>query len=160
MKLNIFKAIGAVFSWLGMMILGMMGGQGKVGGKATRRFAMPGLAVFTAIKWDGFQWKDLVFLLCIPLLAMGYGVDSTLGAICNHVEWLIRLAYAVLLSLPFLFYGKLRWIITAVLFTVAFQIHAGSLGNTSWFGDFLIEDIIRYGAWGAMVLMCITWRKK
>ena len=156
-KTNIFKLI---FGFLAMVFGGLQGGQGKIGGKNLRRYGMPLMAATTAVAFDGFQWKDLVFLLCIPVLAMGYGVDSYLGAILWHIEWLIRLSYAILLSLPFLFYGLLRWSICAALLILVFQIHAGSLGRISWFGDILIEDLVRYGMWASMVIMCIVWKNR
>jgi hypothetical protein len=101
------KWIKAIIAWFGIVISGMAGGQGKLGGKAPRRFGIPAIAIFTG--WSfGWSWKYLAFLLLIPLLSMGYGVDSHLGAICGHIEWLIRLVYALLLSLPFFIFGLWR----------------------------------------------------
>ncbi len=158
--MDILKKIFAVFSWLGMTILGMMGGQGKIGGKSTRRFALPTLATGFAVGWDGFRWTDLAYLLFIPVLSMGYGENSIIATIGLHIEWLIRVVYALLLSIPFAFSGLTRWIISAIMLVIAFSIHAGTLGNTSWFGDFLVEDMIRYGTLASLVLLCTIWRKK
>jgi len=154
------KYIKAIISWLGMVILGMMGGQGKIGGKSTRRFGMPALATAFATWWDGFQLKDLSFLLCIPILSLGYGEHSIFYQWFWQSDTIVRIVYAILLSLPFLFYGLLRWGITVIAFIIAFQIHLGSAGDVSWFGDILIDDIIRYGAWASAVLMCVIWKKK
>lgn len=155
--MNILKNIMAVFAWLGMVIGGMFGGQKE---KSVRRFGVPTLATGFAIGWNGFQWKDLAFLLLIPILVMGYGDKSIIGNLVGHIDWLVRLIYSFLLSLPFLFFGLTRWIISAILLIVAFQIHAGSLGHTNWFGDFLVEDILRYGALATAVLLCVIWRNK
>lgn len=155
--MKILKIIMAVFSWLGMLFTGMFGGQKE---KGARRFGLPTIATGFAIGWNGFQWKDLSFLLLIPILCMGYGVDSILGAVVFHNEFLIRVLYSLLLSIPFIFYGLTRWVICAILLIIAFQIRAGSLGNISWFGDVLIEDLIRYGVLASCVLLCVIWRKK
>jgi hypothetical protein len=155
--MDIFKIVLSFFSMVG---LGMAGGQGKIGGKNTRRFGLPIVAWLTAFKFNGFKWQDLALFLLIPVLCMGYGVDSQLGAAVGHVEWLIRAVYAFLLSLPFLAYGWVKWGISAVLLVVAFQIQAGSLGYAPWFGDFLIEDIIRYGTLAVVILGNVLIRKK
>lgn len=156
-----FDVIKAIVAWVSMTFLGMSGGQGKLpGGKNERRIGLPLVALGTAISFNGFKWQDLALLLLIPILCMGYGVDSQLGAVLGHCEWLIRFVYAFLLSLPFLFYGKLKWFISSVLLVIAFQIHAGSLGFISWFGDVLKEDIVRYGTLSAVILGNIMIRKK
>ena len=153
------KWIKAITAWFGMVIAGMAGGQGKTGGKAPRRFGIPAIAIFTG--WSfGWSWKYLAFLLLIPLLSMGYGVDSQLGAICGHIEWLIRLVYALLLSLPFYVFGWLRGVVASVALVIAFQLSLPSLGHISWFGDLLGDDIVRYGVLGALVIFNIMKKKK
>jgi len=148
----------AIIAWFGMVIAGMAGGQGKLGGKAPRRFGIPAIALFTG--WSfGWSWKYLAFLLLIPVLCLGYGVDSQLGAWLGHNEFLIRLVYASLLSLPFYIFGWIRGVVGSVLLVAAFQIHAGSLGHISWFGDVLIEDIIRFCTLAALIIFNI-FRKK
>ena len=144
--MKIFKWMATIVS---VMTLGMMGGQGKIGGKATRRFGIPGLAFIASLK-DGFQIKDLSFLLLLPLLAMGYGENSHLMGLLG-ADWLVSLVYALLLSIPFFFFSWRRGAIAAVLLAIAFQVRAGSLGNVPWFGDFLIEDIIRYSILGFLI---------
>lgn len=153
------KYIWGIITTIFMAVLGMQGGQGKIGGKTTRRVGLPFVASAYA-GLAGLGWKALVFLLWIPLLSMGYGVDSHIGALCFHIEWLIRLVYAILLSLPFLVFSLARWIICAILLVIAFQMEAGSLGYTSWFGDFLIEDICRFFTLGVLLVVnCLTYRK-
>lgn len=138
--------IRRILGVIGMVFCGMAGGQGRLpGGKAWRRFGLPAIAAFVTRRWQ--------FLLLIPILCLGYGVDSQLGAICGHIEWLIRLVYAVLLSLPFLFFGRVRWIIACIALVAAFQVRAGSLWQISWFGDILIEDIVRYGTLASLVVI-------
>jgi len=152
--MKFLKWIGTIF---GTMFLGMAGGQGKTGGKAPRRFGIPGMA-FLASLGDGFQWRDLVFLLLIPVLVMGYGTNSILMAWLG-VEWLVRLVYALLLSVPFFLFGWRRGVFAAVLLAIAFQVQAGSLGHVSWFGDILIEDIVRYGILGVLIAFNLFVKK-
>ena len=149
--MNIIKA---VLSWIGMTISGMWGGQQD---KAVRRFGLPAIAMGAGFSF-GWKWKYLAFLLFIPVLIMGYGVDSVLGGFLGHVEWLIRLIYSLLLSVPFIVFGAWRYILASVLLVVAFQIHAGSFGQI--FGkDILIEDFIRYGTLAGLVLFNIMTNK-
>ena len=140
---NIFKWIATIFS---ITIAGMYGGQKN---KGTRRFGIPGIAFITAL-FSGLKWRSLAFLLLIPILVMGYGENSILMGFLG-VEWLVRLVYALLLSLPFFLFSWRRGLIASVLLIGAFQIHAGSLGHISWFGDLLIEDIVRYSVLGSLI---------
>lgn len=146
--MNIVKA---VFSWILMVVAGMWGGQRD---KAVRRFGLPALAIGTGLSF-GWYWKYLSFLLFIPVLISGYGVDSVLGNWCFHIEWLIRLVYALLLAVPFAVFGLWRWLIASALLVIAFQVHAGSMGHLNGIGDLLIEDLIRYGTLSALILFNI-----
>lgn len=128
------------------MIAGMAGGQGKLGGKGTRRFGIFGFA----LTMDGFQKQAWPLVLLIPILIMGYGEKSFLQDKL-HFEWLTRLVYGFILSLPFLFYGLKRFIFASILLVIAFQIHAGSLGHIGFFGDILAEDMLRYGILGVII---------
>lgn len=130
----------------GVAVLGLMGGQGKLGGKAPRRFGIP---VFI-LAMGNFSKKTLPFLLLLPILSFGYGESSWLASHLSQ-EWLLRAVYAFMLALPFLFFGIKPWGIATLFLIAAFQVRAGSLGNVGWFGDLLIEDIIRYGTLGALV---------
>jgi len=76
-----------------------------------------------------------------------------------HVEWLVRLAYALTLSIPFIFYGWRRLAISAIALSLAYSVRAGSLGFVSWFGDILIEDIVRYSTLGALISFNIFFRQ-
>lgn len=149
------KTFKLIMAFVGMVISGMFGGQKN---KSARRFGLPLIALGISQE-DGFQWRDLTMLLLIPVLAMGYGENSVLMGWLG-VDWAVRLVYAVLLSLPFLVYGIKRWGFAVASLIVAFQVHAGSLGHVEWFGDFLMEDIIRYGVLAALVLFNIEERKK
>jgi hypothetical protein len=150
------KWIKAITAWFGMVIAGMYGGQKN---KAVRRFGLPAIATGygLSVRWD---WRYFAFLGFIPVLVAGYGVDSALGNWLGHIEWLIRLVYALLLSLPFFVFGLWRGVWASVLLVVAFQVHAGSLGHIAWFGDLLGDDIVRYGVLGALVIFNIMIRKK
>jgi len=145
------KWVKAIFGFLGVLWGGLSGGQGKQGGKAPRRFGIP--AICLLIGWP------VGLLLAIPL-SIGYGVDSILGNWLGNIEWLIRVVYALLLSLPFLFFGLWRWVWAAILLVVAFQVQAGSLGHLNAFGDILIEDIVRYGTLGGLIIFNVLSNKK
>lgn len=141
------KWVKAIFTFISGILMYMIGGQGKIGnvktGKATRRFGIPTFAVIMAWASGKFKWKYLAFLLLIPILVMGYGEKSILMKLLNN-EILVQLAYGILLSLPFLFFGLIRWLIAMVSLVIAFATRAGSLGQL--FGmDILIEDIVRGG---------------
>lgn len=153
--MKFLKWIGTIF---GTMFLGMAGGQGKTGGKAPRRFGIPGTA-FLGSLGDGFQWRDLAFLLLIPVLIMGYGTNSALMGWLG-AEWLVRAVYALLLSVPFFFFGWRRGAFAAVLLAIAFHVRAGSLGSIGWFGDILIEDMIRWGTLGVLIAFNLFIKKK
>lgn len=153
------KIIKAFFTTAIITILGLAGGQGKTGGKAPRRFGIPALAMLSSV-WAGFNKKDLALLLLLPILLIGYGVDSFLFNFLGQNEILTRLCKGFLLSLPFFVYGFKRWIISAIALVIAFQVQAGSLGHISWFGDILIEDICRYGVLGGLIAFNIFFRRK
>lgn len=128
---------------VGTMILGMFGGQKN---KGARRFGIFGLS----LTMDGFTKRSWPLILIVPTLVMGYGENSWLYAKFGN-DNLVRFIYAICLSFPFMFYGFIRWGFACALLVGAFQIHASSLGYISWFGDILIEDIIRYGILGGLI---------
>ena len=101
----------------------------------------------------------MCFLLLIIPLCMGYGENSWLMNVL-HIEFLVRFVYALFLSIPFAFFGFRRWVVAAIALITAFQIHAGSLGHISWFGDILIEDILRYGTLGVLISFNIFLNKE
>ena len=124
------------------MLLGMFGGQKS---KGARRFGIPGLALLMG----KFKKNSLPFILLIPILIMGYGENSILMKWLGN-DALVRIAYGIALSLPFLFYGIKRWLFALISLCIAFSIRAGSMG-TVWGMDILIEDMIRYGALGVLI---------
>ena len=144
------KWIKAVFTTLSVMFMGMFGGQKE---KSVRRFGIPSLAFV-------MDWKrGWPFLLLIPVLVMGYGENSILMKWIG-IEFIVRIIYATLLSVPFIFFGLWRFLFAVVLLSIAFLIHAGSIGYISWFGDILIEDIIRYGVLGALISFNLFFNSK
>lgn len=157
--LKLKNKIVGFFSTIGITILGMMGGQGKLGGKGTRRFGIPGIAIIAGLITNGVSWKDFVFILFIPVLIMGYGSNSWLLSVFK-ADWIVRLVYAMLLSIPFLFYNFKRFIFAAVCLIAAFQVRAGSIGNIGWFGDILVEDIVRYSTLGVLVAYNIIFEPR
>lgn len=144
----------------------MIGGQLN---KAVRRFCIPSLAVAVTL-WRAFlnnrsknprvAWAAFAWCLVIPILSMGYGVDSWLGKIFKK-ELTLRMAYAIMCSLPFLIFervtGEPWWLtgVTVVALVVAFQVRADKLGTWGKF-DFLIEDIVRGLVFGTLVAIHIA----
>ena len=135
------KWVKVIITAISTMFLGMWGGQSQ---KGARRYGISGLAV--AMDWK----RGWPMILLIPVLVMGYGEKSWIMGVFQS-EVLVRIAYAMLLSIPFYFYGLLRGAVASVLLIAAFQIHAGSLGYVPWFGDFLVEDIVRYLTLGILI---------
>lgn len=131
----------AVVTFISITILGMYGGQKE---KGARRFGIPGFAIAMDLK------RGWPLLLLIPVLIIGYGENSWLMDKI-HIEFLVRVAYALLLSIPFYFYGLKRGLVSSVALVVAFQVQAGSLGHWDLFGDILINDLLRYGTLAALI---------
>ena len=136
------KWLKSIMTVIGITITGMWGGQRN---KAVRRAGVPILALTAG----GFSRRAWPLALLMPLLSIGYGESSWL-ALYLHQGWLVRGVYACMLSGPFLFYGIKRWGISALLLGIVFQVHAGNLGHIGWFGDILVEDILRYGVLGGL----------
>jgi hypothetical protein len=126
--------------------------------KSVRRFGIPAIAMGYGFSM-GWNWRYLAFLGFIPILVMGYGEHSILGALVGYNEVLIRLLYAVLLSAPFYFFGLWRGVWASGLLVVAFAVRAGALCHIGVY-DILIEDIARYGTLMALVVFNVTWRRK
>ena len=153
------KAIKGIFTAIGIMFAGMIGGQGRIGniktGKGIRRFGIPFIAIFTS--FSDWKWRALWYLPMIGILSMGYGENSWLMGICGN-EILVRLVYAILLSSPFYGFSWKRGLCASFLLTIAFAIRAGSAGQI--FGmDILIEDICRYGSLGILIISNNLTRK-
>lgn len=121
---------------------GMYGGQKN---KTVRRYGIP-LIALTA---GGFSRRAWPMIFLIPLLMIGYGESSWLMSLLGD-DWLVRVVYGVLLSLPFAFYGLKRWLAAVIALVLAFQVQAGSLGQIGGH-DILIEDMVRYGVLGVLI---------
>jgi len=142
------KILKQILLSLFTMILGMYGGQKD---KKVRRFGIPGLAFLTSLKIKGFDWKDfLVCILIIPILCSGYGENSILMQYIGN-DAVVRLVYGAILGLPFFIYGRYRGTVAVVALSLAYLVKAGSLGHVSWFGDWLIEDMVRYITLGILL---------
>ena len=142
------KLLKKILELIYLTFLGMYGGQKK---KGARRFGIPFSAIILGLK--RWTWKYLSFLLLIPILCMGYGVNSFLMDFFQD-DTMVRVAYGFILSLPFIVFSLKRWIVTAITLMIAFCIRAGSLGSIGDF-DILIEDIIRYSVLGFWILFSI-----
>jgi len=150
---RMIKLIKNIFSGIGIIFAGMFGGQKN---KAVRRFGIPFIAIFTS--FTDWGWQSLFYLLFIPTLVCGYGVNSWLMGICG-IEWVVRFVYAILLSLPFYGFSWKRGLIASFLLIIAFAVRAGSAGQV-WGMDILIEDICRYGTLGILVVLNNVTRKR
>ena len=150
-----WKIIKQIGTTLVVTILGMRGGQKT---KGIRRFGIPGFSFVTSL-FDGFQWRDISFLLLIPILAMGYGENSFLMGLVGS-DFLVRILYAFILSLPFYIYGLKRGLVASVLLTGAFLVRAGSYGSLPWIGEVLIEDVCRYGVLGSLISFNLFVKRK
>lgn len=148
---KILKAFSVVS---GITTAGMAGGQKRFS-KAVRRIGIPAIALIGSAM-GGWRWKHLAFLFLIIPLSLGYGENSMLMRYIGS-DGLVRVAYALLLSVPFWFFGFKRGLIAAGSLTLAFLVRAGSLGTVSWFGDLLIEDLIRYGVLGGLVAYTVVF---
>jgi hypothetical protein len=154
----------------------MIGGQIN---KATRRFGVPSIAL-TAMLYRTMkgqkgrgekEWaKTLVILLAIPVLSMGYGINSVIGKTFKK-EWIIRTMYAIILSIPLELYAlltlnnqahltlKCTFILIALI--LAFQVRdtwLGKLRHKLTIGKFnlLFEDIVRSLTFGYSIVWLIT----
>lgn len=139
------------------IVLWLLGGQVN---KALRRFALPTtLAVLSVarifLKDTKRWWLGLLILLYIPILSIGYGIDSALGKLLGGKEWLVRLVYGFACALPVL----IILVITHMWYKIAcipvligvFELRLGSIKIGNY--DLLLEDLVRATTLGA----CITW---
>lgn len=128
--------------------LGMVGGQCK---KWTRRFIMPSLAtIYTIIsKEKKNKIKGLYYLLLMGIISLGYGTDSWLRKVLGGSDTLTRLVYGLLVSIPFIFFGK--WY-ACIALPAVWSIRAGGfkLPNGK---DWLWEDFARYSCLGVLVVI-------
>lgn len=132
-----------ILTFFGMLFSGLIGGQGH---KWLRRYGIPIIAII-----GGKFNKILPYLFIGGVLSIGYGENSILMRILG-ADGLVRLVYAILLSLPFLFWGMKRWITACIALILSFQVRAGSLGHIGSF-DVLIEDIVRYSVLGTLLII-------
>jgi len=149
----------------GIMVLWLIGGQVA---KGARRYGVPSLTLILVLL-EQFRKgiKDnkkkaitaLLFILAVPILSMGYGVNSWIMKLLKR-EWLVRLVYALTLSLPLIIYGIINsagistLILCPSLIISSFQLRAGKLFSIGDF-DILVEDIARSLAFGFSVLFLI-----
>jgi len=144
------------------MILWLIGGQVA---KWARRYCVPTFAILAGLvrylrdpKRNEHASKILVLIPLIGILSMGYGINSRLGKYLKK-EWLIRLIYAIMISIPLWIYAfitptvpLLNMVYVTAGLAGAFQIHAGKLGTVGTF-DILIEDLVRSFVFG----VSLTW---
>ena len=133
------------------VLMGLVGGQ-RI--KGIRRFGIPGLAVTVAgikdIKDRKIRWKRYLLVFLMFLLAIGYGENSALMKVFKR-DWIVRIVYGILLSIPFLILGV--WI-APILLAGAWSIRAGGFKIYKTY-DFLFEDLIRYTTLGSLLCWVI-----
>lgn len=139
--------IGSITTVVLITACGMWGGQQN---KWVRRYLLPFVVLgYTVAKNEKKKWKALYYLTLIGVLSMGYGEHSKLRKLFNGNDALTRIAYGILVSLPFVFFGK-WWAI--FILPIAFSIRAGGFQITKT-KDFLWEDFIRYTTVGMLVVI-------
>jgi hypothetical protein len=126
--------------------------------KATRRYGVPLLAaafMYLGQEKKRDKIKGLVLLILIPLLSMGYGQNSKLFSWLKK-DWLVRLAYGLLVSIPFWFFGG--WYASIAL-PLAYSIRDKWLPLPSFKVykdyDFLWEDFFRFLTLGVLITLTI-----
>lgn len=129
------------------IVMGMWGGQKT---KGIRRFGIPGLATTIAgikdIKDKKLRIKRYLLLVLSFILAIGYGENSALMKVFKK-DWIVRIVYGCLLSLPFLVMGV--WA-APFLLAGAWSIRAGGFKIYKDY-DFLWEDLARYTTLGSLI---------
>ena len=130
-------------------LFGMWGGQQK---KWIRRYMLPSLAslyVATKEKDKKKRWKAVLFLPLMGILSLGYGENSKLRKALGGSDFWTRIVYGLLVSIPFLFFGK-WW--ASIALPIAWSIRAGAFPITKT-KQFLWEDFIRYGTIGLLIIL-------
>jgi len=137
----------AILTVILITFCGMIGGQGF---KWARRCILPIIAViYTAMKEEKKKWKALIYLPLIGILSIGYGESSHLRKFLGGSDFWTRIVYGLLLSIPFIFFGK--WY-ACIALPIAFSIKAGGFKITDKI-DFLYEDLIRYLTLGTLIVL-------
>ena len=128
-------------------VLGMIGGQGF---KWARRYLLPIISTIYIVSKDrSKKAKAFLFLCLIGILSMGYGENSWLRKLLGGSDKLTRIAYGLIVSIPFLILGK--WY-AAIALPIAWSVRAGGFKITNT-KDFLFEDLIRYSTIGVLVVL-------
>ncbi len=132
-------------------VLWQIGGQLS---KGARRFGVPGFAVLSLFINDMYaknkdkrkRYLPLLLFLLVPILCMGYGMNSALMKIFKK-EKIVRAVYAGLLSIAFMGLPWFLYLIGLVLLEIAFSIRAGLWFKIGKF-EVLWEDVARATAVG------------
>jgi hypothetical protein len=146
-----------------IMILWCIGGQWELG---ARRYGVPTIATFAVVLFrtgkPSERWRALVLLLLIPILCVGYGINSALMHLVERIvpresfrtkDLIIRILYAIMLSLPIGIYAQIthsmyKYPIIVIALIGAFLVKSewfGSLQSRLKIGSFdiVIEDVVR-----------------
>jgi hypothetical protein len=130
--------------YLSFIVLYLIGGQYK---KQFRRFGAPLSAILYTLKYDKqrsgkYKAKYIALALLVFLFSMGYGEDSKIHALCGKRDWLTRIVYGLILSIPFIIINGYLWFCYVVILPAVYSVRAGSLGKIGRY-DILVEDIVR-----------------
>ncbi len=133
------------------MILGMVGGQVN---KAVRRYGISTVGLILNISNSKLSIKEKLkrfglLVLLVAVFSIGYGQESTIGKFIKQ-DWLIRIIYASILSIGFLFFKM--WYAPLILIPI-WQIRMGSFNVIGY--DFLFEDMFRYLSVGILITIAI-----
>lgn len=116
--------------------------------KWTRRYGVPlSSAMFLYVHKKEKKWKALITGWLLVALSLGYGQNSTLFRILGGKDWLVRIVYGLIISVPFLFWGM--WYASPVL-VLAYSFRAGGIKISNKY-DFLFEDFVRFTTLGTLV---------
>ena len=131
-------------------VLGMVGGQW---GKWLRRFGIPSTAItyniIKDIQYKRIRWKKYFLGLLAFFLSIGYGENSILIKIFR-LDWLVRIIYGILLSIPFFLVGSKYGIPAIIALPIAWSLRLGKFKIYKDY-DFLWEDFVRYGTLGCII---------
>lgn len=123
--------------------------------KWTRRYGIPlssAMFLYVHKKKEGKEkWRALIIGWLLIALSIGYGQNSTLFRILGGKDWLVRIVYGLIISVPFLFWGM--WYASPVL-ALAYSFRAGGFKIGDKF-DFLFEDFVRFSVIGTLVFTII-----
>ena len=133
------------------MCLGCMGGQPQFS-KAVRRWGITLFALGCSLRDERKRKRAWLLISLGGILSLGYGETSTFSKVFKK-DWQRRIAYGVLLGLPFVFFGI--WI-GLIILPIAFSIRIPYSFKICGF-EVLPEDMVRYASLGYVLRVSLTF---